>query len=146
MKLPVFPSIFHPFVLAFVLSGCMATTNEIATIDIGAAPEAEKAEEIVLYHLSRTLKDPDSMKAFRIISDVKRGQLNYGAFSKGPSGKTFGNPMWYVCAEYNAKNSFGAYVGLKTYAFFIHDNMVERSFEGVTDGDADFGSTKFSCL
>ena len=98
MKLPGVPSILHPFVLALVLSGCMATTKEIATIDIGAAPEAEKAEEIVLYHLSRTLKDPDSMKAFRIISDVKRGQLNYGAFTKGPGGKTFGNPMWYVCA------------------------------------------------
>ncbi len=86
------------------------------------------------------------MKDFVLISAVKRGALNYGAFNTGPSGRSFSNPMYCVCAKYNAKNSYGGYVGNSNYAFFISGGTVVRTIEGLRDDGFDFGSTSFDCL
>lgn len=59
--------------------------------------------------LRRTLRDPDSVKDFRIVS--------------GPelvNGTTAGwnyEQAWLMCVELNAKNAYGGYTGITTYSF-----------------------------
>ena len=75
-------------------------------------------QEQIKHRLKITLKDPDSIKGLEI-TKPKVGLWNYGAFVKGPEGKNWGNRHYYACATYNAKNSYGGYVGYKTQTFFF---------------------------
>ena len=132
-------------VIIIFLSACATSGVDISQIEIGDPPSKNEAEQLVLNYLAATLKDPDSLKDFKLITGVKRGALNYGAFNKGPSGLSFSNPMYYVCVHYNAKNSYGAYVGRKTYAYFIYNGQIQTSFNSISDNGFDFGNTKFDC-
>ena len=137
----------YPLIFFIFLFGCVSTQSTKVKIEHEQLSNylINNYEKEILFYLKTVLKDPDSLKAFKIISKPQKGFLNYGAFSKGPAGKRFGNPMWYVCASYNAKNSYGAYVGSKTYAFFFYNSKVVRSVEGLSDYGSDFGNTKYDC-
>ena len=70
----------------------------------GPEPTAAQAENIARGYLETVLKDPDSLKAFKII--------------RGPYQRDYlldiGVPWrraYVVCFTYNAKNSYGAYAG-----------------------------------
>ena len=129
------------------LTGCGTTQIEnLAAMNIREPLPVIDARALVMDYLDENLKDPDSLKDFALISAVKRGALNYGAFNTGPSGRSFSNPMYCVCAKYNAKNSYGGYVGNSNYAFFISGGTVVRTIEGLRDDGFDFGSTSFDCL
>ena len=54
--------------------------------------------------LDRTLKDPDSLKQFKM-----KG-LKPKIWSDNPSAPWFAG--WLACFEYNAKNSYGGYAGV----------------------------------
>jgi hypothetical protein len=101
-------------VLALLLAGCVSVPAykegswEIVTT-AGESPTSEQAAAAVEAFLQRTLKDPDSLKQFRWLSGPtlatwSRGQA--GSFDQG----------WVMCFEYNAKNSYGGYVGVTTDA------------------------------
>ena len=107
-------------------------------------PEPVNYEEAINLFLDRNLKDPDSLKDFAILTEPRKGFLNYGAFETGPTGKTFSNPLWFVCVEYRAKNSFGAYTGLWQGALFFYDNKVVRAVKSMRGG-GDLGNTSYSC-
>ena len=129
--------------LIFVLTSCASTPTQ-SQADHGLMPT--QWEDAVVSHLDRNLKDPDSLTDFSFLTpSPRKGFLNYGAFTVGPTGKRMSNPLWYVCAEYRAKNSFGAYVGLNQYVFFLYDNRVVHSIQGMTDRNSDFGNTRYSC-
>jgi len=127
--------------LIVFLSSCASTTSQ-QVADHGPMPI--NYEEAIQIYLDRNLKDPDSLKDFAILTVPKKGHVNYGAFTKGPSGKTFSNAMWYVCIEYRAKNSFGAYTGLQQKAFFFYDNSLEQVLDGMRGG-GDLGNTVYNC-
>lgn len=76
----------------------------------------EQAKQKVLEHLYRSLKDPDSLKQFKVRS-VER-------MTWSRSWDSDYEQAWLVCYEYNAKNSYGGYVGLKA------DGLPLRTFEG----------------
>lgn len=59
--------------------------------------------------LAVELKDPDSIKQFSIAS---------GPFPISWRG-TVDNDGWLYCFEYNAKNSFGGYVGVKRGGYVL---------------------------
>ena len=124
-----------------LLTNC-ASTSAQANADHGPFPQGW--QQSIEVYLDRNLKDPDSLKDFRIIGGPFKGFVNYGAFERGPTGKNFSNPMWYVCIEYRAKNSFGAYTGLQTQAVFFYDGRIERVLNGKSGG-GDLGNTVFSC-
>ncbi len=124
-----------------VISSC-ASTSAQQSADHGPAPV--NYEEAIDRYLDRNLKDPDSLKDFTILTEPKKGFVNYGAFETGPTGKNFSNAMWYVCIEYRAKNSFGAYTGLETEALFFYNNRVVRTVKGMRGG-GDLGNTVYSC-
>jgi hypothetical protein len=96
-----------PIALALFIAACATPGNGPAVVQLAEAPTLDQSERAVLSYLSRALKDPDSLKQFKItygpmlIRDLVTGRGN--------------EPAWLVCFEYNAKNIFGAYTGLKTY-------------------------------
>ena len=85
--------------------------------DFGAYPE--NPEPIIKAYMARALKDPYSVR--------------YHGFSKpkkwwiGGVGRTKVVYGYRVCVTYNAKNSFGAYVGSKTAFFLIRNGVVEKA-------------------
>lgn len=76
------------------------------------ADHVRKAEQVI----RKSLKDPDSMKQYACSKPEKSYLVERAEW--GP-----GTPVWRwrVLVQYNAKNSFGGYVGLRT-AFVYFDN------------------------
>jgi|SRR6185369_16635263 len=93
--------------------------------DYGAPPE--KYEDIVKLYYAERLKDPDSAK-YSDFTTPKRSHLIVDKYEKTVR---YG---YTVCANINAKNSFGGYVGKKLAWLFIRDNaVVESALEGSQD-------------
>ena len=97
------------------LCGCATTTSRPTTdaeaqAIAGPMPDQIEAEKFIFENIKSRLKDPDSIKQFRISmgpifvnKDVWMGLIN------GGNRRVIG---WLYCAEYNAKNSYGAYGGV----------------------------------
>ncbi len=104
--------IFIAATLALLLNGCAAPSAEdLAKADYGSYPS--NYEQIIKRHLDMVLKDPESAKV---------------TFLKGPytgwsglGGRKFG---YIVCADVNAKNSYGGYTGGKLSYFMIKNDAV----------------------
>lgn len=118
---------FCVLALIALLVGCAGTTGGRAMgvntwEEVGSAPKNyEKTSEAFI---KSQLKDPDSLKQFSATAPIKT------SCSVGIYGSHFG---WLVRVTYNAKNSFGGYVGEKQiYLWFSGENIVR-----VTD-DAGF--------
>lgn len=102
------------------LAGCVSLNPYEHELRVPAGPEPDRAQvdAAVRAHLAATLKDPDSLKQYELHSvrhtRWMRGALNGGGSEEG----------WIACFSYNAKNSYGGYVGVKT------DSLVFRSEYG----------------
>ena len=106
------------FLASLSLAGCAHNVAPQEPIDIGDPPSFSAADSAIKSYLRENLKDPDSIKDFEIMSGgyqrvtwFKGGLLTGG---KDVSG-------WLFCARYNAKNSYGAYVGRKTDSFVLNN-------------------------
>lgn len=98
------------FAISLALIGCASapnTSSEIA-INAGDAPTLAASEAAIKGYLSDTLKDPDSLKQFSIVSGPTYMTWYRGLLFGGGH-----DAAWLVCYEYNAKNSYGGYVGVK---------------------------------
>ncbi len=86
-------------------------------------PFPDNYEQIVQNKLNETLKDPYSVRDLSIprpmVTTVWTGLVNGGNLH-----------AWGTCVRYNAKNSFGAYVGLRAYMFYIKAWSVVYVVEG----------------
>lgn len=81
------------------------------------APSDAEAVAALQAHLARTLKDPDSIKQFRVLTSP--------AWATWRGTGYWANSMdggWLVCYEVNAKNSYGGYTGLRTEGVVFHVN------------------------
>lgn len=98
--------------IAFSISGCGSTAMYVPayqTIESrGPAPSKAGAVMAVDRYLRQTLKDYDSMKNFSIVFGPE-------AMTATTVNNSF-DEAWLMCAEYNAKNSYGAYTGLARHA------------------------------
>ena len=98
--------------IALWLSGCAApSATELANADYGPYPA--EYEQVIKRHLDFVLKDPDSAK----INIVKRPSTGWS----GLGGRKYG---WIVCAEVNAKNSYGGYTGSRLSFFMLKNDSV----------------------
>lgn len=111
--------------LLAVLSGCASkqyvwrpSAADIETADYGAYPH--DYESIIEGWYLRNLKDPGSarfggitrpLKEHKIVNQFKK-QAVYG---------------YSVCAQVNARNSFGGYTGFTTRWFLIRNGQIARS-------------------
>lgn len=102
------------FVVSLSLCGCVAGPQGTVLQEEGLPPTLEQIQAVVMDDLQRTLRDPDSMKTFKIVSgpDVVTGITAGRAYEKA----------WLACVEYNAKNAYGGYTGLKTHSYVLRFN------------------------
>ena len=103
-----------PFVLFGALLGCATPNTGQDVTPAGPEPTTTQALAAIDVHLRRSLKDPDSVKQFAVVSGPVlitwyRGLLRGGGHERA----------WMMCFEYNAKNSYGAYVGIKREAIAV---------------------------
>jgi hypothetical protein len=111
---------FGSIVAATLLAACVnldPLAHEVK-VEAGPMPSQAAVDRVIKSYLDHSLKDPDSIKQYRFISLHKtrwlRGSLNGGGSEEG----------WLACFEYNAKNSYGGYTGVKT------QGLVMRSSDG----------------
>jgi len=105
-------------VAAALLAGCQSMPTKQQTDSADYGPKPNNHEQAIKNELSIILKDPDSAKIKYITKPKKNWYLNPKNFN------TKFDYAWLSCANINAKNSFGAYTGYKTHAFFIKNNIV----------------------
>lgn len=104
--------------LPLSLLACAAPSyEEMANADYGAYPNGY--EQIIRSYLGKTLKDPDSLK----LNVVRAPTTGWNGFG----GRKFG---YIVCAEVNAKNSYGGYVGSRLSYFMIKNGVVIQDLVG----------------
>lgn len=111
--------------LTAMIGGCATPggglMNTNVQADAGQAPTA--TEQKIRTFLRATLKDPNSMTDFSVSDPVLASCAVgiYGAFHG-----------WRVATSYNAKNSYGGYVGLKTYYYWFHGERLKGIGENPT--------------
>lgn len=88
--------------------------NTNVPADAGVAPVGY--EQTIRSYLRTALKDPGSLTDFSVGSPV------LASCSVGIYGAFHG---WRVTVSYNAKNSYGGYVGLKTYYYWFHGERIK---------------------
>ena len=133
MKLKPFLILLSTALVASCGGSTSIQQNEI-TINKYEPTYPSRYEEKIKEYLKYSLKDFDTMKGFQITSTPKIGVLNYGAFRKGPEGKIFGNKQYFACASFNAKNSYGGYVGYKNNAFFFDNGEITQMINARYNG------------
>lgn len=102
--------------------GCVTapTPAQLTAADYGAVPT--RYEDGIRAYFDSTLKDPSSIQ-YREVTVPQKGYVQAAPIAGG--GITYG---WLVNATINGKNSYGAYVGFKTYSFlFRGDELVNTA-------------------
>lgn len=106
--------------LLAALVGCAtAPTSVVTPNDYGDTPTPEGVRRAVLEHLKMSLRDADSLKDL-VISPPHRECYSKGLLNGG--GLVCAHK---VCVGYNAKNSFGAYVGTSVLVFWFRGDSPE---------------------
>lgn len=84
----------------------------------GVVPTEAEATAALLAHLERTLRDPDSVKQFRVLTPPAWAVwTGTGQWARSLDGG------WMICYELNAKNSYGGYAGLQKRAIAFESNQ-----------------------
>ncbi|MBW8003613.1 MAG: hypothetical protein FVQ80_16645 [Planctomycetes bacterium] len=108
------------FILSLILISCTPTFKYYNEEDKLPGPYPEEYEQLVKEYILNRLKDPDSMKDFSI-KPPSVGE--FFIFERPPKdGKII--KLFVGCVKYNAKNSFGGYVGRKANVYFIKRDKV----------------------
>jgi hypothetical protein len=117
---------------AIALSACVNLNPYTQTVRIEAGPQptAAQLEPLIKQRLAPALKDPDSLKQFRVIN-IMRTRYFLGAPISNPGA----GEGWLACFEYNARNSYGAYTGLHVDGFVYRLEGDEPQFV-MTQGGA----------
>lgn len=108
--------LFFVVLAVLMLSGCGPTQQELRNADYGRPPS--NPEEVIRSYMNTRLKDPDSAK-YSIRKGPIQGWNSFG-------GMLFG---YIVCADINAKNSYGGYTGWQPYYFLINNDSVIRTVD-----------------
>ena len=103
-------------------------------------------ERQVRQYLRDSLLDPDSAKIR--ISPPRRVFKIYNPEAKIYSPKTpnqlKAEGYYLVCAEVNAKNTFGGYTGWQTHRYRFHKGGLMEDEKNLSVDDPDFGGTDFA--
>ncbi len=110
---------FITFALLFT-AGCAGgppTQEELANADYGTPISQEEAQTQATLFLQRVLNDPKSAKIQW--ANVRQGWVRKVPLSGG--GLQFG---YFLDANINVKNSYGAYIGYKPYKFIFYNGTI----------------------
>jgi hypothetical protein len=134
--------ILHSLVLWFsvvsgtgFLSGCASMAGSAgvnwSAMNPGPTPNYENAKSQAMSAIRRMLKDPDSAQ-FRDSTPFFKTLYNYGLGAAGSY-----EPLWAICIEVNAKNSYGGYNGFKYWYVKFRNGEAVRDSLGVGEGEYD---------
>lgn len=100
---------------AAALAGCATVPDAAGTViqEAGARPTKAAAVAAIRAHMTRTLRDPDTVKQFAVL----KGPIPLEARTTGGAIER----AWLVCVEYNAANAYGGFVGVQTHAYALRD-------------------------
>lgn len=96
-----------------------------STMNPGALPDRSIAMEEAKNAIKRRLKDPDSLQ-FRDSTPFFKTLYNYGLGAAGSY-----EPLWAMCFEVNAKNSYGGYTGFQYWLVKFRNGHVVSGDLGV---------------
>lgn len=118
-----------------IISGC-ATLVGSAGVNWseqhpGKIPDYENAKIQAEEAIKNVLKDPNSAQ-FRNWTPFFKTLYNFGL---GAAGKY--EPLWAICVQVNAKNSYGGYAGDHWYYVKFRDGLAVRDSLGVGQGEYD---------
>ncbi len=102
------------------LAGCQTTPPNVKA-DISKGVPGDYREQVALY-FRKSLKDPYSVRDAEISGPTT-------AFA----GILYGGTVPAVCVRLNAKNAYGAYMGITTYAIGFKDGKVSGAVQVVFD-------------
>jgi hypothetical protein len=109
----------RPIIAAALLAAGCASTSVQRPSDLSPGPEPTPAQvdATTRKYLATVLKDPESLRQFQItrVSPKEWQDNRWAPWNAG----------WLVCFEYNAKNSYGGYVGLKRGAIVVNVSRID---------------------
>jgi len=112
--------IYTLFTIVFATGCANSKWRSDTPPDYGTQVSMENAETIIKEYMKTSLKDPYSVQDFKILnSDPKKcfWKNIYGSFYPNYYG-------WCIIHQYNAKNSYGAYIGLEKHVAIIKDGKI----------------------
>jgi hypothetical protein len=109
-------------IACLVVAGCVTapiapTAAQYQTADFGACPVAY--QDAIHRYFDDTLKDPNSVQ-YREVTAPETGSMQSRSLAAGNK-ITYG---WLVKATINAKNTYGGYVGFRTYSFLFRGEQI----------------------
>lgn len=117
------------------LSGCAVMMGSAgvnwSAQNPGLVPNYEAAKADAEAAIRDTLKDPDSAQ-FRNWTPFFKTLYNYGLAGAGNA-----EPLWAICAEVNAKNSYGGYAGHRWMYVKFRNGVAVRDSLGVGESEYD---------
>jgi hypothetical protein len=122
-------------ILILVLNGC-ATLAGSAGVNWrnqnpGKLPDYSNAKALAELAIKELLKDPDSA-LFKNWTPFFKTLYNYGLGAAGNY-----EPLWAICVQVNAKNSFGGYNGYTWYYVKFRNGVAVNDSLGIGEGEYD---------
>lgn len=105
--------------LLALMAGCAGRPAQ--NYGFGPTPTAETARKVVTDHLLFALKDPESVQGLTIGKPVP------ACYARGPGKRDVCG--YRMCVAYNAKNSYGGYVGRKIYSYWMLNGFGTQVFK-----------------
>jgi hypothetical protein len=130
---------FEPNFLSGILNlgglGCASMAGSAgvnwSAMNPGPTPNYEDVKNQAMKAIKRSLKDPNSAQ-FRDTTPIFKTLYNYGFGAAGSY-----EPLWTICVEVNAKNSFGGYNGFKYWFVKFRNGQAVQDSLGVSEGEYD---------
>jgi hypothetical protein len=109
-------------IVATAVAGCATTAPTVAQLQTAEYGEPPQTYEGVIHsYFDASLKDPASIQ-YKDLTAPEKGYTQHDRGLIGGGVKiTYG---WLVKATVNAKNSYGGYVGFRTYTFLFRGDQV----------------------
>ena len=148
MKLPTRAALLGSLCLlaacAYTPPSAQVSLKAVRSENYGSYPK--NYERQIRQYLNDTLLDPGSAK-IRIGTPHKVFQT-YNPLANTYPPKTpkelKTNQYYVVCAEVNAKNTFGGYTGWQTHRYRFHKGGLMEDEKNLSVDDPDFGGTDFA--
>jgi ketosteroid isomerase-like protein len=106
------------------------TPEELQSADYGEKPV--HYEEAVRAYFRKRLRDPDTVQYGEITAPVRGYTTSVAGMIVARETRHYG---WSVKATVNAKNSFGGYVGFKTYTFLFRGEKLVQTMAPLAEDE-----------
>jgi len=110
--MPILNKLLLIVAAGLVLVGCEATPIAETSENVAVAGSKPEANYFVAQYIHTAFKDPYSVQELVVQQPVLYHTMNRAA-------------TWRIVFSCNAKNSFGAYIGRKSYVLFVRNGAID---------------------